>query len=732
MPIHDAQTKPGGFGLSAERWPRDPRVQRIARARGFRIPAPQFVAMEAPSTYALLNHGVWRAWCPDCLGQAEDLWRDRPFFCMRCGNKGIGGSWRPVVWPERLAEIEAALDPFPAAAQNWEPWGEAVDLEAAAAEWVAHAAVMLDPEHGLTENEVGGADDPETYTVPVLAVTNAIITSSDANVDKGDLRFFRQYLSADPAASGKFLLSSGANAAGWTASTSLAVNLATSGTLASGALTVTGAASISGAVTPGSYAGGSQLAGVPSVLGMNVGTSGILMAASSTIAAQAITATTVTASGAVSAGSYAGGSTSSGSPSVKGLTVGTDGVSIGSGGSGPLVVAGSVTPGSYAGGSTSAGSPSMLGISLGTSGMVANAGPVAGTTGTLSGALSAGSYTGGSTSAGTPSFKGLVVGTDGAAIGSGGSGSVTIAGSVTPGSYAGGSTSAGSPSVKGLTVGTDGVAIGSGGAGSVTVAGSVSPGSYAGGSTSAGTPSVLGLNVGASGIALTGASTQIALSATTGTAPMTVASTTKVTNLNVDQVDGAHASTTPSAGIIPIADGSGQIAAGFIPASVGTPLIGEIRLYATATMTVANAAGWYLCDGSAVSRTTHASLFSVIGTTYGPGNGSTTFNLPDFRGRFPMGVSGSHALATTGGAETVDDRHTHSIAISNSGVVAEAGSGAGLDLDTTVNLSHGGTDKVAKANHTHAVNSATQSGGSAALAILNPFIATEFIIYSGV
>lgn len=44
--------------------------------------------------------------------------------------------------------------------------------------------------------------------------------------------------------------------------------------------------------------------------------------------------------------------------------------------------------------------------------------------------------------------------------------------------------------------------------------------------------------------------------------------------------------------------------------------------------------GWLLCDGSAVSRTTYAQLFEVIGTKYGPGDGSTTFNLPN-------GVSGA-------------------------------------------------------------------------------------------
>ena len=44
--------------------------------------------------------------------------------------------------------------------------------------------------------------------------------------------------------------------------------------------------------------------------------------------------------------------------------------------------------------------------------------------------------------------------------------------------------------------------------------------------------------------------------------------------------------------------------------------------------------GWLLCDGRALSRTTYASLFAAISTSYGSGDGSTTFNIPDFRGRF--------------------------------------------------------------------------------------------------
>ena len=63
--------------------------------------------------------------------------------------------------------------------------------------------------------------------------------------------------------------------------------------------------------------------------------------------------------------------------------------------------------------------------------------------------------------------------------------------------------------------------------------------------------------------------------------------------------------------------------------------------------------GWLLADGSAVSRTTYADLFSVFGTSYGAGNGSTTFNLPNLKGAIPVGMDSSQtefsALGTSGG-----------------------------------------------------------------------------------
>lgn len=63
--------------------------------------------------------------------------------------------------------------------------------------------------------------------------------------------------------------------------------------------------------------------------------------------------------------------------------------------------------------------------------------------------------------------------------------------------------------------------------------------------------------------------------------------------------------------------------------------------------------GWLLCFGQAVSRTTFADLFTAIGTTHGTGNGSTTFNLPDMRGRVAageddMGGTAANRLTTAG------------------------------------------------------------------------------------
>jgi len=59
--------------------------------------------------------------------------------------------------------------------------------------------------------------------------------------------------------------------------------------------------------------------------------------------------------------------------------------------------------------------------------------------------------------------------------------------------------------------------------------------------------------------------------------------------------------------------------------------------------------GWLVCNGQEVSRTTYPTLFATIGTVYGAGNGTTTFNVPDFRDRFLYGKGTTSALGDTGG-----------------------------------------------------------------------------------
>jgi len=146
--------------------------------------------------------------------------------------------------------------------------------------------------------------------------------------------------------------------------------------------------------------------------------------------------------------------------------------------------------------------------------------------------------------------------------------------------------------------------------------------------------------------------------------------------------------------------------------------------------------GWLLCDGSTVSRTTYADLFSVCSTTYGAGDGSTTFALPDLRGRVLVGndamdnsvgtgggdagrLSLSNTYGTSAGSQTVAltlaelarhnhevGSHTHvdtfAVSISGNGATAQTATGTGSSRNTTA--------------HTH---TATMSGSVSAKAAFN-------------
>lgn len=69
-------------------------------------------------------------------------------------------------------------------------------------------------------------------------------------------------------------------------------------------------------------------------------------------------------------------------------------------------------------------------------------------------------------------------------------------------------------------------------------------------------------------------------------------------------------------------------------------------------------ANWLVCDGSAVSRTTYAELFAVLGTKYGAGDGSTTFNLPNLKGRVPVGYDSTQTEFDTMGETGGEKQHT--------------------------------------------------------------------------
>lgn len=132
----------------------------------------------------------------------------------------------------------------------------------------------------------------------------------------------------------------------------------------------------------------------------------------------------------------------------------------------------------------------------------------------------------------------------------------------------------------------------------------------------------------------------------------------------------------------------------FVPTGVVLP-------YAGAT----SPSGYLLCNGQAVSRTTYARLFAVIGTTYGAGDGSTTFNLPDLRQRFPLGKAASgtgDTLGETGGALTQTLTTSHLPSHSHgSGSLAVSSSGSHSHSSGSLTAASGGSH-----SHSIAVRSA--------------------------
>lgn len=178
---------------------------------------------------------------------------------------------------------------------------------------------------------------------------------------------------------------------------------------------------------------------------------------------------------------------------------------------------------------------------------------------------------------------------------------------------------------------------------------------------------------------------------------------------------------------------------------------GTITMYGGATAPT----DWLLCNGAAINRTTYADLFAILGTSYGAGNGTTTFNLPNLNDRFPIGVSGTYARGATGGALTKTiitanlPAHTHAIDHNHSAFDTASGGTHSHTQPTTSADTGSSTTRVARGSgvssgdvtyisgdgaHTHSIDvpAFTGTSGSAGsgtpLDTTPPYVAVNYII----
>lgn len=116
--------------------------------------------------------------------------------------------------------------------------------------------------------------------------------------------------------------------------------------------------------------------------------------------------------------------------------------------------------------------------------------------------------------------------------------------------------------------------------------------------------------------------------------------------------------------------------------------------------------GYLFCDGDSVDRQLYSKLFNIIGTTYGSGDGETTFNLPNLKGRVIVGSSDNYQLGDTGGNEThtltINEMPSHNHTITDPGHNHTA---------SQESHSHTGTTST-DGNHNHTVNNTVVFGGN--------------------
>lgn len=152
------------------------------------------------------------------------------------------------------------------------------------------------------------------------------------------------------------------------------------------------------------------------------------------------------------------------------------------------------------------------------------------------------------------------------------------------------------------------------------------------------------------------------------------------------------------------------------------PYIGEIRMFAGTFAPY----GWMFCQGQTLQIAQNAALFAVLGTTYG-GNGTTTFALPDLRGRVPVGFSNTISLGSTGGQSTTSltvsnlPAHNHSISASTAAGATNVPTNAVMANSSTLDKEFAGV------SDTNMTPTGT-TGSNVPIDNMQPYIGINFII----
>lgn len=155
---------------------------------------------------------------------------------------------------------------------------------------------------------------------------------------------------------------------------------------------------------------------------------------------------------------------------------------------------------------------------------------------------------------------------------------------------------------------------------------------------------------------------------------------------------------------------------------------GEIKMWPTASAPT----GFLLCNGANVSRTIYAALFAVIGETFGAGDGTTTFTLPNFKNRFPVGAGDLYSVAATGGSkDAIVVSHNHTLTDPGHGHYQYAGQGGGGSYSPIWSIGAGG-NSLSESNYktkTEVTGMTIDSAGASGTnANLPPYLSIYFII----